>query len=74
MSNPRKNIPPEVNRERVRRTMQARDRINVILPKGTVGRIRALGFVPGTFAKELIFSKLEELEWLEATRKNKRDD
>lgn len=58
----RKKIPPEVNRARVRATMEHRDRLNVYLPKGTLDRIAALGFRGSTFAKTLILEELDRLE------------
>ncbi len=39
-----------------------RDRINIILPKGTNDRIDALGFKRSDFAKTLILTELDKLE------------
>lgn len=61
-------IDPELSRARVKATMSERDRINVILPKGTNARIDVLGFKRSDFAKTLI---LEELEKLEKMKKQK---
>ena len=58
----KKKIPPEVNRARVRATMEHRDRLNVYLPEGTLDRITALGFKGNAFAKTLILEELERLE------------
>lgn len=58
----RKKIDPEINRARVKATMAERDRINIILPKGTNNRIDALGFKRSEFAKMLILNELDKLE------------
>lgn len=58
----RKKIDPELNRARVKATMEDRDRINIILPKGTNERIDALGFKRSEFAKILILSELDRIE------------
>lgn len=58
----RKKIDPEVNRARVKATMAERDRINIILPKGTNDRIATLGFKRSDFAKTLILAELDKLE------------
>ena len=58
----KKKIDPEINRARVKATMANRDRINVILPKGTNNRIDALGFKRSDFAKSLILAELDRLE------------
>lgn len=58
----KKKIDPEINRARVKATMANRDRINVILPKGTNARIDALGFKRSDFAKSLILAELDRLE------------
>lgn len=55
-------IDPELNRARVKATMKERDRINIILPKGTNNRIDALGFKRSEFAKTLILAELDRLE------------
>lgn len=58
----KKKIDPEINQARVKATMANRDRINVILPKGTNARIDALGFKRSDFAKSLILAELDRLE------------
>lgn len=58
-------ITPEENRRRVKATMAERDRINIILPKGTNNRIRAAGYAPATFARNLVMSELERLDALD---------
>ena len=55
-------ITPEENRRIVKETMKDRDRINVILPKGTNDRIDDLGFKRSEFAKSLILQELDRLE------------
>lgn len=55
-------ISPEENRRRVKATMAERDRINIILPKGTNKRIDDLGFKRSEFAKTLILQELDRLE------------
>ena len=55
-------ITPEENRRRVKETMKERDRINIILPKGTNKRIDDLGFKRSEVAKSLILSELDRLE------------
>jgi hypothetical protein len=54
--------PAELNRERVKRCMATKDRINVILPQGTAERIRALGYSGNAFAKEAILKELDRME------------
>lgn len=55
-------IEPEINRARVKKSMENIDRLNIYLPKGTLGRIKKLGFKGSTFAKTLIMEELERLE------------
>ena len=55
-------ITPEENRRRVKETMKDRDRINIILQKGTNQRIDDLGFKRSEFAKSLILTELDRLE------------
>ncbi|MGN0345917.1 MAG: hypothetical protein ACI4DU_01395 [Lachnospiraceae bacterium] len=55
-------IPPELNRARVKKSMENIDRLNIYLPKGTLERIAALGFKGSAFAKALILEELEKLE------------
>lgn len=58
----RKKIDPEVNRARVKKCMEGRDRINVTLPKGTVDKIHSYGFAANSFARSLIIAELEKLD------------
>lgn len=55
-------IDPEVNRARVKKSMENIDRLNIYLEKGTLERISKLGFKGSTFAKTLIMEELERLE------------
>lgn len=55
-------ISPELNRERVKKSMENVDRLNIYLKKGTIDRIAKLGFKGSTFAKTLIMEELERLE------------
>ncbi len=55
-------ISAELNRERVKKSMENIDKINVYLPKGAKERINALGFKCSTFAKTVIIEELERLE------------
>ena len=50
------------NRQAVKKCMRNKDRMNVILPHGTIERIHALGFNGNAFARDLILSELERLE------------
>lgn len=50
------------NREAVKKCMQNKDRINVILPKGTLDRINAYGLKTNAFAKELILAELDRMD------------
>jgi hypothetical protein len=50
------------NRAAVKKCMENKDRINVILPKGTLDRIQAYGFKTNAFARELILSELDKLD------------
>lgn len=50
------------NREAVKKCMQNKDRINVILPKGTIERINSYGLKTNAFARELILSELERMD------------
>lgn len=64
----KKKIDPELNRERVRKSMKKIDRLNIYLPKGTIDEISELGFKPSTFARTVV---LEELKRLKDAEKNK---
>lgn len=55
-------INPELNRARVKKSMENIDRLNIYLEKGTLERINKLGFKGSTFAKTLIMEELERLE------------
>lgn len=55
-------ISPELNRERVRKSQEKVDRINIYLPKGTADRINDLGFKSSTFCRNAIITELERLE------------
>lgn len=55
-------IDPELNRARVKKSMENVDRLNIYLEKGTLERINNLGFKGSTFAKTLIMEELERLE------------
>ena len=57
-----KEIQAQKNREAVKRCMKNRDRINVILPLGTVERINAYGLKSNAFARELILSELDKMD------------
>lgn len=57
-----KEIQAQKNREAVKRCMKNRDRINVILPLGTVERINAYGLKSNAFARELIIAELDKMD------------
>lgn len=60
-----KNIKEEKaikNREAVKKCMQNKDRINVILPKGTIEKINSYGLKTNAFARELILAELERMD------------
>lgn len=57
-----KEIQAQKNREAVKRCMKNRDRINVILPLGTVERINAYGLKSSAFARELILAELDKMD------------
>ena len=50
------------NRNAVKKCMQNKDRINVILPLGTIDRINSYGLKTSAFARELILSELEKMD------------
>lgn len=52
----------EKNREAVKKCMENKDRINVILPKGTKERVQAYGFSVNSFARDLILNELERMD------------
>jgi len=55
-------IDPELNRARVKKSMENIDRLNIYCEKGTIERINNLGVKGSTFAKTLIMEELERLE------------
>lgn len=61
-----KKITAELNRARVKESMEKRgtERLNLYLPKGTVDRLKNLGYRPSTFAKTVLLAELEKLEEL----------
>lgn len=50
------------NREAVKKCMKNKDRINVILPQGTLDRINAYGFKTNAFARDLILAELDKMD------------
>ena len=50
------------NREAVKKCMQNKDRINVILPKGTIEKINSYGLKTSAFARELILAELDKMD------------
>ena len=54
----------ELNRQRVKRHLENRDRISAVVPKGTIERIKACGMAPSAFAREVILAELEKQERL----------
>lgn len=50
------------NREAVKKCMKNKDRINVILPQGTINRINSYGLKTSSFARELILSELDKMD------------
>ena len=50
------------NREADKKWMKNKDRINVILPKGTIERINSYGLKTNAFARELILAELEKMD------------
>ena len=50
------------NREAVKKCMKNRDRINVILPPGTIDRINGYGLKTSSFARELILTELDRMD------------
>lgn len=57
-----KGIQAQKNREAVKKCMKNKDRINIILPLGTIDRINAYGLKTSAFARELILSELDKLD------------
>lgn len=52
----------EQTRARVKKYYANNDRLSIVLPQGTNERIRACGFVPYSFGKEVILAELEKQE------------
>lgn len=50
------------NRKAVKKCMKNKDRINVILPQGTIERINSYGLKTSSFARELILSELDKMD------------
>lgn len=50
------------NRQAVKKCMESRDRINIILPQGTVDRINAYGLKTSAFARQLILEELARMD------------
>lgn len=61
-----KKIAPEVNRARVAASMErtGTERLNLYLPKGTLDKLKGLGYKPSTFARTVVLSELEKIEKL----------
>lgn len=57
-----KEIQALKNREAVKKCMKNKDRINIILPLGTIDRINSYGLKTSTFARELILSELDKMD------------
>lgn len=57
-----KKIQAKKNREAVKKCMKNKDRINIILPLGTIDRINAYGLKTSAFARELILSELDKMD------------
>ena len=57
-----KEIQAQKNREDVKKCMKNKDRINIILPLGTIDRINAYGLKTSAFARELILSELDKMD------------
>ena len=50
------------NRESVKKCMKNKDRINLILPHGTIDRINSYGLKTSSFARELILAELDKMD------------
>lgn len=57
-----KEIQAQKNRKAVKKCMKNKDRINIILPLGTIDRINAYGLKTSAFARELILSELDKMD------------
>lgn len=62
----KKKIDPLVNRARVAASMErtGTERLNLYLPKGTLDKLKRLGYKPSTFARTVVLSELEKIEKL----------
>ena len=56
------NTKAEKNRKAVKKCMSNKDRINIILPLGTIERINSYGLKTSAFARELILAELEKMD------------
>jgi hypothetical protein len=65
-----KEIKAIKNREAVKKCMEGKDRINVILPKGTLDRINEYGFKTNAFARDLILQELDRMDKMKAKLNN----
>lgn len=65
-------IDPEINRARVAASMErtGTERLNLYLPKGTLEKLRKLGYKPSTFAKTVVLAELEKIEKLSIKNKS----
>lgn len=57
-----KEMKAQKNREAVKKCMKNKDRINIILPLGTIDRINSYGLKTSAFARELILSELDKMD------------
>lgn len=59
---PRKKIDPEVNRARVKASLKrtGAERLNLYLPKGTISKLKELGYKPSSFAKSVVLSEIDK--------------
>ena len=56
------NTKAEKNRQAVKKCMSNKDRINIILPLGTIERINSYGLKTSAFARELILAELNKMD------------
>lgn len=56
------NTKAEKNRQAVKKCMRNKDRINIILPHGTIERINSYGLKTSAFARELILAELDKMD------------
>ena len=50
------------NRKAVKKCMSNKDRINIIVPLGTIERINSYGLKTSAFARELILAELDKMD------------